>query len=58
MRKNTSRTRMIRSQLKTAARASKRISKKKENFKAWVQSKITKASDYLILLLIILIVKI
>ena len=41
---------MIRSQLKTAARASKRIekhSKKKENFKAWVQSKITKASDYL-----------
>ena len=41
---------MIRNQLKTAARASKRIekhSKKKENFKAWVQSKITKASDYL-----------
>ena len=41
---------MIRSQLKTAARASKRIekhSKKKENFKAWVQSKITKASDNL-----------
>ena len=41
---------MIRSQLKTAARASKRIekhSKSKENFKAWVQSKITKASDYL-----------
>ena len=41
---------MIRSQLKTAARASKRIEKhtrKKENFKAWVQSKITKASDYL-----------
>ena len=41
---------MIRSQLKTAARASKRIDKhtrKKENFKAWVQSKITKASDYL-----------
>ena len=41
---------MIRSQLKTAARASKRIekhSKKKENFKSWVQSKITKASDYL-----------
>ena len=37
---------MIRNQLKTAARASKRIekhSKKKENFKAWVQSKITKA---------------
>ena len=40
---------MIRSQLKTAGRASKRIkhSRKKENFKAWVQSKITKASDYL-----------
>jgi uncharacterized membrane protein (UPF0127 family) len=41
---------MIRSQLKTASRASKRIekhSRKKENFKAWVQSKITKASDYL-----------
>ena len=41
---------MIRSQLKTAGRASKRIEKhtrKKENFKAWVQSKITKASDYL-----------
>ena len=39
---------MIRSQLKTAGRASKRIekhSRKKENFKAWVQSKITKA-DY------------
>merc|ERR1712078_176855 len=41
---------MIRSQLKTAGRASKRIekhSRKKNNFKAWVQSKITKASDYL-----------
>ena len=41
---------MIRNQLKTAGRASKRIekhSRKKENFKAWVQSKITKASDYL-----------
>ena len=41
---------MIRSQLKTAERASKSIKKhtrKKENFKAWVQSKITKASDYL-----------
>ena len=41
---------MIRSQLKTASRASKRIekhSRKKDNFKAWVQSKITKASDYL-----------
>jgi uncharacterized membrane protein (UPF0127 family) len=41
---------MIRSQLKTADRASKRIekhSRKKDNFKAWVQSKITKASDYL-----------
>ena len=41
---------MIRSRLKTASRASKRIekhSRKKENFKAWVQSKITKASDYL-----------
>jgi len=41
---------MIRSQLKTAKRASKRIKKhtlKKDNFKAWVQSKITKASDYL-----------
>ena len=41
---------MIRSQLKTAGRASKRIEKhshKKDNFKAWVQSKITKASDYL-----------
>jgi len=41
---------MIRNQLKTAARASKRIekqSRKKDNFKAWVQSKITKASDYL-----------
>ena len=41
---------MIRSQLKTAGRASKRIekhSRKKDNFKAWVQSKITKASDYL-----------
>jgi len=41
---------MIRSQLKTAGRASKRIekhSRKKKNFKAWVQSKITKASDYL-----------
>ena len=37
---------MIRSQLKTAARASrelKNIQKSKENFKAWVQSKITKA---------------
>ena len=41
---------MIRNQLKTAGRASKRIEKhsqKKDNFKAWVQSKITKASDYL-----------
>ena len=41
---------MIRSQLKTAKRASKRIKShtlKKDNFKAWVQSKITKASDYL-----------
>ena len=41
---------MIRSQLKTAGRASKRIekhSRRKDNFKAWVQSKITKASDYL-----------
>ena len=41
---------MIRSQLKTAERASKSIKKhtrKKDNFKAWVQSKITKASDYL-----------
>jgi len=41
---------MIRSQLKTAGRASKRIekhSRKKDDFKAWVQSKITKASDYL-----------
>jgi len=41
---------MIRSLLKTAGRASKRIekhSRKKDNFKAWVQSKITKASDYL-----------
>jgi hypothetical protein len=41
---------MIRSQLKTAKRASKKIKKhtlKKDNFKAWVQSKITKASDYL-----------
>ena len=41
---------MIRSQLKTAGRASKRIKKhtrKKDDFKAWVQSKITKASDYL-----------
>ena len=41
---------MIRSQLKTAKRASKRIKKhtlKKDNFKAWVQSIITKASDYL-----------
>ena len=41
---------MIRNQLKTADRASKRIKKhtrKKNNFKAWVQSKITKASDYL-----------
>ena len=41
---------MIRNQLKTAGRASKRIekhSRKKDNFKAWVQSKITKASDYL-----------
>ena len=41
---------MIRNQLKTAGRASKRIKKhtrKKDNFKAWVQSKITKASDYL-----------
>ena len=41
---------MIRNQLKTADRASKRIKKhtrKKDNFKAWVQSKITKASDYL-----------
>ena len=41
---------MIRNQLKTADRASKRIvkhSRKKDNFKAWVQSKITKASDYL-----------
>ena len=41
---------MIRNQLKTAGRASKRIAKhsrKKDNFKAWVQSKITKASDYL-----------
>ena len=40
---------MIRSQLKYAS-SSKRIeknSRKKENFKAWVQSKITKASDYL-----------
>ena len=41
---------MIRSQLKTAKKASKIIKKhthKKDNFKAWVQSKITKASDYL-----------
>ena len=41
---------MIRNQLKTAKRASKRIKRhtlKKDNFKAWVQSKITKASDYL-----------
>ena len=41
---------MIRNQLKTAKRASKRIKShtlKKDNFKAWVQSKITKASDYL-----------
>ena len=41
---------MIRSQLSTAERAAKRIKKhtrKKDNFKAWVQSKITKASDYL-----------
>ena len=41
---------MIRNQLKTAGRASKRIekhSRNKKNFKAWVQSKITKASDYL-----------
>jgi len=41
---------MIRNQLKTAGKASKRIekhSRKKDNFKAWVQSKITKASDYL-----------
>ncbi len=41
---------MIRNQLKTVGRASKRIvkhSRKKDNFKAWVQSKITKASDYL-----------
>ena len=41
---------MIRNQLKTAANASKRIKKhtlKKDNFKAWVQSKITKATDYL-----------
>ena len=41
---------MIRNQLKTAANASKRIKKhtlKKDNFKAWVQSKVTKASDYL-----------
>ena len=41
---------MIRNQLKTVARASKRIEKhtrKKVNFQAWVQSKITKASDYL-----------
>ena len=41
---------MIRNQLKTAKRASKRIKKhtlKKDNFKAWVQSKITKATDYL-----------
>ena len=41
---------MIRIQLKTAGRASKRIekhSRRKDNFKAWVQSKITKASDYL-----------
>ena len=41
---------MIRNQLKTVARASKRIEKhtrKKDNFQAWVQSKITKASDYL-----------
>ena len=41
---------MIRNQLKTAKRASKTIKKhthKKDNFKAWVQSKITKASDYL-----------
>ena len=41
---------MIRNQLRTASRASKKImkhSRKKENFKAWVQSKITKASDYL-----------
>jgi len=41
---------MIRNQLKTAGRASKRIKKhtrKKDDFKAWVQSKITKASDYL-----------
>jgi len=41
---------MIRNQLKTAGRASKRIekhSRSKKNFKAWVQSKITKASDYL-----------
>ena len=44
---------MIRNQLKTAGRASKRIvkhSRKKDNFKAWVQSKITKASDYLSLI--------
>ena len=41
---------MIRNQFKTAKRASKRIKKhtlKKDNFKAWVQSKITKATDYL-----------
>ena len=41
---------MIRNQLKTAANASKRIKKhtlKKDNFKAWVQSKVTKATDYL-----------
>ena len=41
---------MIRNQLKTAKRASKRIKShtlKKDNFKAWVQSKITKATDYL-----------
>ena len=41
---------MIRNQLKTAKRASKRIKShtlNKDNFKAWVQSKITKASDYL-----------
>jgi len=41
---------MIRNQLKTATNASKRIKKhtlKKDNFKAWVQSKVTKATDYL-----------
>jgi len=52
---------MIRSQLKTAGRASKRIekhSRKKDNFKAWVQSKITKHLIIWILLQITLIVRI